>query len=376
MIVFHGTTRRRAENIAVTGFFPKRPSRRVWFASGRGYATRRAKTQARRARDRPVVLTCEIDLADLRRRYGSKKVTHRSGIVAIDAHLPTSVLRTCVAPMDEPASPSELAFWVNSILRMKPHRGVSQRHPGILRLSTWVVNRKRTRPHSRVKESELLDRARQWLPDYFENVVVDPASLHAYRKANLEQATDYYSGPEEPDERSVKVDRALDCLISEKPQRRSKGLKMLAELQDPDLFDWLVLFLDDESVEVRVASLRAMRRWEEIDTEVVEPLAKSSDPRIRGAAIAALARHGGDDSERWAVAGMKDPEPCVRVEVATQLSRFDPDEHRAVFELALYDRNRDIAKRARSLTEGKGYHEMTSALKRPPALGARVSSRA
>ena len=62
MIVYHGTTRRRAMRIGKEGFLPKKPSRRVWFAQGRGYALGRAKTQARRAHGRPAVLKCEIDL--------------------------------------------------------------------------------------------------------------------------------------------------------------------------------------------------------------------------------------------------------------------------------------------------------------------------
>ena len=38
MIVYHGTTARRARRICQEGFLPKKPSRRVWFAEGRTYA--------------------------------------------------------------------------------------------------------------------------------------------------------------------------------------------------------------------------------------------------------------------------------------------------------------------------------------------------
>jgi RNA:NAD 2'-phosphotransferase (TPT1/KptA family) len=67
MIVYHGTTRRRAERILVSGFLARKPSRRVWFARSRAYAEGRAKTQARRAHDRPAVLVCELDLQAYRR---------------------------------------------------------------------------------------------------------------------------------------------------------------------------------------------------------------------------------------------------------------------------------------------------------------------
>jgi len=77
MIVYHGTTNRRARRICVEGFLPRKPSGRVWFAESRAYALGRAKTQARRSRDRPVVLACDIDIHRMRNRYGAKRILHR-----------------------------------------------------------------------------------------------------------------------------------------------------------------------------------------------------------------------------------------------------------------------------------------------------------
>ncbi|MDP6505351.1 MAG: hypothetical protein QF886_17140, partial [Planctomycetota bacterium] len=57
----------------------------------------------------------------------------------------------------------------------------------------------------------------------------------------------------------------------------------------------------------------------------------------------------------WFKRGLKDPCPCVRVEVAALLPRLDPTKHHEIFEIALYDANPDIARRARELTTGKGY---------------------
>ena len=72
------------------GFLPKKPSRRVWFAEQRNYAMGRARTQARRAKDRPAVLTCELNLGRLRAQFGKKKVFHRNGVIAIDGKLLSS----------------------------------------------------------------------------------------------------------------------------------------------------------------------------------------------------------------------------------------------------------------------------------------------
>jgi HEAT repeat protein len=121
------------------------------------------------------------------------------------------------------------------------------------------------------------------------------------------------------------------------------------------LFDWCLMFMDDEAVPVRLAALRGIRECPEADVSVVEPMAESGDKRVRAAAIAALAVHAGRDAPRWFERGLKDPEACVRRETAGALRGLDPARHRRLFELALCDPNPDVARVARKLTEGKGY---------------------
>ena len=134
---------------------------------------------------------------------------------------------------------------------------------------------------------------------------------------------------------------------------------MLADIGGPDLFEWCLLCLDDESTDVRVAALRTILACEEADVETDElvPFSESEDRRIRAAAIAALAARSGEDAPHWFKEGLEDPEGCVRVETAAQLGRLDPREpgHRAIFEMALHDPNPDVERRARKLTPGKGY---------------------
>ena len=78
-----------------------------------------------------------------------------------------------------------------------------------------------------------------------------------------------------------------------------------------------------------------------------------------GRSIAALARHAGGKAPFWFRRGLKDPSSCVRLATAAQLSRLDPTQHREVFELALYDPNPDVARRAEKLIAGKGYARRT-----------------
>ena len=350
MIVHHGTTRRRAQRICEVGFLPRKPSRRVWFSESRAYALRRAKTQARRSHDRPVVLTCDLDPNELRRRLGPKRVLHKNRVIAVDGPVPVAVLRSRPG-MDVPTTPEEVARWVNRILGLKPHKGVGRRHPGILRLSRWVGNRLGSGPNARVRPTELLEMARRWLSEFFEDFEVDSEHLKAYRRVGaIHLEVDASAVAPDPRE-----DEALDCLTDPRAKRRVRGLALLADMGDPDLFDWCVMFLDDEAVTVQLTALRTMLRCEDGHPEVIEPLAGSEKKRVRAAAIAALAKHAGEDAPRWFRRGLKDPSPCVRVETAHLLSQLDPAEHRAIFELALYDPNPDVARTARKLAARKGF---------------------
>ncbi len=350
MIVFHGTTARRARRICEEGFLPRKPSRRVWFAESRAYALGRAKTQARRSHDRAVVLTCDIDVPRFRARYGGKRVLQRNRVIAIDGAVPVAVLRSR-PQAGVPTTPEEIARWVNSLLGVKPHRGVGRRHPGVARLSEWVNKRLQTATRKGVSPRELFYMARRWLPEAFEGYEIDPESLRVFRQAgDVHVRVD--EGALAPDPREAE---ALECLESPKARGRVRGLELLAKTRDPDLFDWCAMFAGDAAPTVQLAALRLMSRCDDGSPEAIEPLATSRSKRVRAAALAALAHLGGAGAVAWFTRGLKDPCPCVRVAVARQLEHLDATEHRAVFELALYDPNPDVARTARKLAAHKGY---------------------
>ena len=357
MIVYHGTTVRRAKRICEEGFRPRKPSKRVWFAQSKHYALGRAKTQARRSKDRPVVLTCDLNLGELRRSVGKKRIFHRAGNIAINGPVPVSVLRSApTSAVDQPDTPEEIAAWVNRLLGLKPWKGVGRKHEGVARLSTWVRNRTADRPGRYVNPRELLDKCRQWLPEFFADVVVDPERLRAFRKVKTIDVKAELSLPR-VDPRETE---AVECLENPRAKRRVRGLKVLADIDDPDLFEWCAIFLDDDSVTVREAALRTMLHCpdEDVDLALIEPLVESENKRVRAAAIAALARHAGDDAPRWFERGLKDPSPCVRTSAAAMLDHLDVDSHRPLFELALYDPNPQVARTARKLTTGKGFAKL------------------
>ncbi|MGY8825456.1 MAG: hypothetical protein ACKVJG_16210, partial [Candidatus Latescibacterota bacterium] len=70
---------------------------------------------------------------------------------------------------------------------------------------------------------------------------------------------------------------ALEGLQSAKAKRRQRGLRLLAELRDPDLFEWCAMMLTDEHLDVQVIALKTMRQCEEIEFEMVEQIARSSE---------------------------------------------------------------------------------------------------
>lgn len=353
MIVFHGTTARRARQICRNGFLPKKPSRRVWFAESRLYAERRGLTQARRSHDRTVVLTCDLNLDQLRRDLGPKRVMHRNRVIAVDGVVNVSVLRSWPASTDVASSPRELATWINHILRVKQHHGVSPKHDGVQRLSRLIVKRLSEHPEGRIKPTEIIYHARQCLPGFLGDVEIDPKTLHARPRMETIHVEIDYPG-QAADEREYE---ALELLEDQAARRRIRGLKLLEELEEPDLFEWCAILLDDESIDLRVLALETIARCQDADPDALAPFAECENKRVRAAAIAALTRHGGEDASRWFRAGLTDPSANVRMEAVSALSLLNPAEHKDLFELALYDPNPRVRQHAERLTQGKGFRK-------------------
>ena len=69
MIVYHGTTMKRARRICKAGFLPRKPSKRVWFAKARSKSVP------------PVVLGFGKIDSQYRRRYYAPFLHVRSGPV-------------------------------------------------------------------------------------------------------------------------------------------------------------------------------------------------------------------------------------------------------------------------------------------------------
>ncbi len=242
----------------------------------------------------------------------------------------------------ELTTPGEMASWMNDLLGQRPWEGVHPSHPGLVRLWRWHMHRITFQPDRGTDPQEFLRKAERWLPEFFWNAEIELDGLFLDRPRQGEEQTT----PEPVDPGTDDMEQAHHCLESSKPERRAKGLKRLAKAKAPDLFDWCVMFLEDESRDVRVAALHAMIHCDEIDRSLLEPLAESEDDRIRAAAIAVLARHSGPEAPRWFKQGLMDPNACVRLETAALLRYLDRSSHRSLFQIALHDPNSSVVRLA------------------------------
>jgi hypothetical protein len=345
MIVYHGTTTQRARRICREGLRPMPPSHRVWFAEDRKYAYQRAQTWAYRTNDRAIILTADVDVAALRQELGHKRVMHKNGVVAVEGSVPTSMLRWH-PEVDLSATPAEVAQWLNDILGPHRDRRVDGRHPGVRRLARWIEHQVASRHRSELRWSEIRDMARKWLPEHFLGLQVGLGRVRAAPLVGTVHVEVHRRRPR-PDPR---IPQALELLGERRARRRARGIKLLAEAQAPDLFEWCTLLLGDEALSVRLAALEALLACEDAHSDVLLPLVGSASKRIRARALAGLAVHGGARAPQWFERGLKDPAPCVRIAVARQLHRLDPARHEALFELALADPNPDVVRFARKST--------------------------
>ena len=226
-----------------------------------------------------MCLAVDVDLEALRRRYGSRQVRESGGVISINGAIPASSLRSHYG-LGIPESAEEIARWINAVLGVKAHKGVSARHEGVLRLARWIDNRLATQPHARVGEKELLARAAQWIPDRFAGVEIDFEHLRIWPKVARE-AEALQAGLTSAAPVDHREEEAIACLESDKPQRQERGLQLLADLADPDLFEWCVLLLGEDHPQSAVGVLKVMRRCEDIQPEVLAPYAASEHKAVR-----------------------------------------------------------------------------------------------
>ena len=340
MEFYHGTTLRSARGIIENGLRPRGGA--VWFTNNQGYAKNRAEQKARRKHGRPIIIKTELDVENLRTHLGPGKVQVRGGIIAVNEHLSVQLLQSNFFELL--ACPIALAQWINRQLGLYSHNGVSQNHWGVVRLAHWMNNRMQSGTGNRIDRQEFFTKGKQWLPTFFDRIPFSPAVLPIQHLQNDTLALRVlYSDASEQSIQPAKVDadcvKAIADISDQNPKRRVRGLQFLEKIGTEDLFDWGVLHLEDESVDVVCNALQIMKRCDEGYIAPILAHAESENKRIRASALAALAKHAPDDAERWFERGLKDPETCVRMEVARLLPMLNRTEHQLLFDIARHDPN-------------------------------------
>lgn len=348
MEFYHGTTLSSARGIIENGFRPRGGA--VWFTTNWNYAKNRAEQKARRKHGKPVVLKTEMEIEALRTSLGNGKIHARGGIVAIHERLSVQLLQSNAFELL--ACPVALAQWVNHQLGLYAHNGVSQNHWGIVRLAHWMNNRMNSGTGNRINRQEFFEKGRQWLPAFFDKIPFSPEGLPIQHLQNDTIVVRVlYADTQEAPRQSSKVDaqhaKAIADISEENPKRRMRGLQFLEKVGAEELFDWCVLHLEDESVDVVCNALRIMCHCDEGYIAPILPYAESKDKRIRAGALAALAKHALDDAQRWFERGLKDPAACVRMEVARLLPTLDRTEHQDLFDIARHDPNSAVKRLAK-----------------------------
>ena len=348
MEFYHGTTLSSARGIIENGFRPRGGA--IWFTNNWSYAKNRAEQKARRKNRRPIVITTDLAVEKLRTDLGPGKVQIRGGIIAVNEHLSVQLLQSNLFELL--ACPVALAQWINHQLGLYSHNGVSQNHWGVVRLAHWMNNRMQSGTGNRIDRQEFFIKGKQWLPAFFDRISFSPEVLPIQHLQNDSIGVNVvYPDIQEKPVQPVKVDthytKAITDISDQNPKHRIRGLQSLEKIGTADLFDWCVLHLEDESVDVICNALRTMQRC---DDGYISPLlgyAESKNKRIRASALAALAKHAPDDAERWFERGLKDPEACVRMEVARLLPMLDRIEHRMLFDIARHDPNPAVKRSAK-----------------------------
>ena len=339
MEFYHGTTLSNARGIIENGFRPRGGA--VWFTTEWNYAKNRAEQKARRKQGRPIVLKTELEIDELRASLGNGKIQVRGGVVAINERLRVQLLQS--NSYELLACPIALAKWMNHQLGLYTHNGVSRNHWGVERLVHWMNNRMKSGTGNHIDRQEFFEKGRQWLPAFFDKI---PFNSERFPIQHLQNDTIAVRVRIETQERSLQPsktdtpsDKAIADIFHEKPKRRMRGLQVLEKVRTEELFDWCVLHLEDESVEVVCNALRIMCRCDDGYIAPILPYAESKNKRIRAGALAVLSKHDLDDTERWFERGLKDPATCVRMEVARLLPTLDRIAYQELFDIARHDPN-------------------------------------
>ena len=193
VILWHGTSRSRADSIAKTGFY-----RNSYFAKLVGISWAYAAGK-KRPDDPGVLVLCAIDLSlyakhdyEIRKNrvYSFKPPVPKEAVVGIfridrfnrtELNNKANLFKSRIKKLKIGPRPPEIviarncgaeaiAYWMNMYLSSRTDRRVEITHPGVRRISAWVGKNYDSGRISPISEKEMLMQARRYVPEFFKDV--------------------------------------------------------------------------------------------------------------------------------------------------------------------------------------------------------------
>ena len=183
VVLWHGTTKRRAECIVEEGFKVKRgrKERRIIFAGRPGMAHGIAQRRAGSEGDLPVVIRCSIDLShyDDYERRGNAVYVFRHECIGRDVIEEVKGLprhrRAESETWHEPKAPDNgltdvaltfnsgragVAYWINSYLKLDEADGIREDHGSVGKIKEWLDEQMDAGRFGEAPEDEVLEQLR------------------------------------------------------------------------------------------------------------------------------------------------------------------------------------------------------------------------
>ena len=183
VVVWHGTSKSRAESILKEGFRPKKSGKsRMFFTRNPAVARRYAQARARGETDRPAVIMCAIDLNeyDDYERRGQGVFAFRAE--CISSEVVRNVRGARRQPREKPekqkdasveltnvaltfnSGPAGIAYWINSYLKLSGQDRIDEEHEAVVKIKQWLDAQADAGRFGEVPADEMLEQMRKYLP--------------------------------------------------------------------------------------------------------------------------------------------------------------------------------------------------------------------
>lgn len=178
VVLWHGTTKSRADSIIEEGFIAK--GGRVFFARNTRIPLVIAQTRAANKNDRPVVIMCSIDLS----RYNRYRRQGRNVYVFHHNHIGSEVVQEVMDAqsgkirvkresveltdigINFSSGQAGIAFWMNNYLNLNGADRIGEDHEAVGKIKEWLNSQAEAGRFGKVSDEEMQKQVEKHLPEY------------------------------------------------------------------------------------------------------------------------------------------------------------------------------------------------------------------